>query len=150
MHIERPMHAVGKSYDWSLGHGAVVANPRGLAKRALVSARGERPAEWVGRYASVTFNQYGREFPNGGMNEAGLVVEIMWLASSRTPPRDGRPVVNELQFIQYLLDTSATVDDVLRAATAVRVVPVHAKVHYLACDRHGACAALEHIGGVHR
>lgn len=139
--------AVGKSYDWSMGHGAVIANPRGLAKRALTLARGDRPAEWVARYASVTFNQYGHEFPNGGMNEEGLVVEIMWLASSRPPQRDQRPVVNELQFIQYLLDTSATVADVLRAAPAVRVAPVHAKVHYLACDRHGGCAALEHVAG---
>jgi penicillin V acylase-like amidase (Ntn superfamily) len=31
----------------------------------------------------VTFNQYGRNFPSGGMNEAGLVIELMWLEGSR-------------------------------------------------------------------
>jgi penicillin V acylase-like amidase (Ntn superfamily) len=40
------------------------------------------PAKWVSRYGSVTFNQYGCENPTGGMNEAGLVVEQMWLDES--------------------------------------------------------------------
>ena len=35
------------------------------------------PASWVSKYGSVTFNQYGRELPTGGMNEAGLVVETI-------------------------------------------------------------------------
>ena len=33
------------------------------------------------------------------------------------------------------------------AAPGLRVSPVYARVHYLACDRSGACAAFEHIGG---
>jgi choloylglycine hydrolase len=28
---------------------------------------------WISKYGSITFNQYGREFPTGGMNEKGLV-----------------------------------------------------------------------------
>jgi len=32
-------------------------------------------------------------------------------------------------------------------APAVRVSPVYASVHYLACDKKGTCAAFEHIGG---
>lgn len=32
---------------------------------------------WTSRYASVTFNQWGREFPMDGMNEAGLVVALV-------------------------------------------------------------------------
>jgi choloylglycine hydrolase len=26
---------------------------------------------WTSRYGSITFNQYGREFPSGGINEKG-------------------------------------------------------------------------------
>src|SRR5512138_3484587 len=71
---------VGKSYDWRDERGLVVVNKRGLAKRALVLSPRDRPAAWRSRYASVTFNQYGRELPNGGMNEAGLVVEVLILS----------------------------------------------------------------------
>ena len=33
------------------------------------------------------------------------------------------------------------------AAPGLRVSPVYARVHYLACDKSGACAAFEHVGG---
>lgn len=138
---------VGKSYDWSNERGHVVVNPRGLTKTALVVEPRATPATWTARYASLTFNQYGRELPNGGMNERGLVVEVMWLTSSEAEPPDDRPVVNELQWIQRQLDLHATVAEVVADARAVRVAPLHARVHYLACDRAGACVAVEHIGG---
>jgi choloylglycine hydrolase len=138
---------VGKSYDWYMGQGLVIVNKRGVAKQSLPVKPGDLPARWVSRHASVTFNQYGREFPAGGMNDAGLVVEIMWLDSSQYEKADGRPTLNELQWIQYQLDSFATVAEMTAAAQAVRVSPVYASVHYLACDRSGACAAFEHIGG---
>ena len=65
-------------------------------------------------------------FPLGGMNEKGLVVEIMWLDSSEYPKPDGKPSVNELQWIQYQLDNFATVNDVLSAAAKIRVSKVYA------------------------
>jgi choloylglycine hydrolase len=71
----------------------------------------------------------------------------MWLDSSKYEPTDERPTVNELQWIQYQLDNFATVADMVAAARTVRVSPVYAAVHYLACDKTGACAAFEHIGG---
>src|SRR5258706_15796013 len=93
--------AVGKCYDWHLGHGMVVANARGRVKRAIVLAPGERAAEWRAEHASLTFNQYGVELPNGGMNDAGLVVEIMWLDSTVLPAPDARPAGGELQWVPY-------------------------------------------------
>jgi choloylglycine hydrolase len=140
-------HVVGKSYDWYMGQGLVIVNKRGVAKQSLPAKPGDRAARWVSRHTSVTFNQYGREFPAGGMNDAGLVVEVMWLDSSTYEKPDGRPTLNELQWIQYQLDSFATVAEMTAAAPALRVSPVYARVHYLACDRSGACAAFEHIGG---
>src|SRR5262245_4198504 len=110
---------VGKCYDWHRGEGLVVANARGRLKRALTLNPRERPAAWRAEHASLTFNQYGVEMPNGGMNDAGLVVEVMWLDSTRLPPPDQRPVVGELQIIQYLLDRFATVSDVAAHADEV-------------------------------
>jgi hypothetical protein len=138
---------IGKSYDWHMGQGLVIVNKRGVAKQSLPAKPGDRPAKWVSGHASVTFNQYGRELPTGGMNDAGLVVEIMWLDSSQYEPADTRPTLNELQWIQYQLDRFATVAEVIAAAPALRVSPVYARVHYLACDKTGACAAFEHVGG---
>jgi choloylglycine hydrolase len=138
---------VGKSYDWHMGQGLVMVNKRGVAKQSLPGKPGDRPARWVSRHASVTFNQYGRELPNGGMNDAGLVVEIMWLDDSVYEKRDERPTLNELQWIQYQLDTHASVADMVAAAAAHRVSPLYAAVHYLACDKTGACAAFEYLGG---
>lgn len=137
---------VGKSYDWHDGSGQVLMNPRGLEKRALVmDPRG--PLEWTSRHASLTFNQYGREMPNGGINEAGLVVEVMWLRDTAYPAADKRPAVNELQFVQYLLDTRSTVAEVVAGARDVRVSPLYAAIHWLACDPTGHCAALEYLAG---
>jgi penicillin V acylase-like amidase (Ntn superfamily) len=140
---------VGKSYDWRTGHGLVMVNPRGMAKQALTFPPGRyRPAQWVSRHGSVTFNQYGREHPLGGMNEKGLVVEIMWLSSARYGrPVAGRETVNELQLIQYLLDTAGTVPEAIAHARRLQVVKVHAAVHYMACDASGTCAALEYLDG---
>jgi penicillin V acylase-like amidase (Ntn superfamily) len=138
---------VGKSYDWTENVGLVVTNPRGLSKTALTLSAVDTPATWVSKYASVTFNQYGVEFPNGGMNEKGLVVELMWLNSTEYPPADDRAVVNELQFIQYALDGYETVAEFAVAIAKLRVARAYADIHYLACDAMGDCAAFEYLKG---
>ena len=138
---------VGKSYDWHTPYGLVMVNKRGVQKRAMTSRADDKAAEWRSRFASITFNQYGRELPNGGMNEAGLVVEVMWLDETRHGPPDDRPVVGELQWIQMQLDLYATASEVARNATGVRIDPDSAPVHYLACDRTAECVAVEVLGG---
>ena len=133
---------IGKSYDWHMGQGLVMVNKRGVAKQSLPAKPGDVPRSWLSRHASVTFNQYGREFPTGGMNDAGLVVEVMWLDSSEYEQADERPTLNELQWIQYQLDTFATVAEMTAAAPVLRVSPVYARVHYLACDKTGRLRGL--------
>lgn len=138
---------VGKSYDWSDERGLAIVNKRGMAKRALVLSAADEPATWRSRFASLTLNQYGRELPNGGMNEAGLVVEVLVLAATETEPPDGRPVVTELDLVQYLLDQAETTPEAVSLARTVRVVTAYAPLHYFVCDAAGACAVLELIDG---
>ena len=138
---------VAKSYDWDQGHGMAFVNLSGIAKKAVPMKPGDDPAPWVAKYGSVTFNQHGREFPLGGMNEKGLVVEIMWLNGSGYPPADKRKSVNELQWIQYQLDQHASLAEVEKNADAIRVSNVYAEVHYMVCDASGACGTFEYIGG---
>lgn len=138
-------HVVGKSYDWHMGQGVLVSNPAGRSKHSLLVSP-SRPARWISRYGSLTFNQYGLELPNGGVNEAGLVVEIMWLKEAGQEPVDRRPAINELQWIQMQLDLRASVKEVLQHLDEVRVERVSGKVHYMVCDATGTCATVEALG----
>ncbi len=139
---------VGKSYDWNEGRGHVTWNPAGVSRRALVPPSGGTPARWSSRYASLTFNQFGHELPNAGMNDQGLVVEILWLSESSYPKADALPAHNPLSWVQYLLDQAANLDEATALARKVRVVPMAgAKVHWFACDRSGECAVFEYLQG---
>lgn len=144
---EADRFVMGKSYDWDIEHGLVVFNPAGLEKFALNMDLEATPVKWTSKYASISFDQYGCEMPNGGMNSAGLAMELMILGQTQFPPPDDRPVLNELQFIQYSLDSFATVAQMVEGAKAIRISKVHAPVHYLACDAWGECAAFEWLEG---
>ncbi len=64
-------------------------NQRNLEKVALVDLA-EKPAKWISKFGSITFNQIGRDLPYGGMNENGLVVEQMTLDQTVYLSRDNR------------------------------------------------------------
>jgi choloylglycine hydrolase len=140
----------GRNYDWSVGDGTVIVNKRGLLKTAM-KAKDEtgNPATWKSKYGSITFNQYGREFPQGGINEAGLVVEIMAVPGGEYPAPDSRPYVGKAQFRQYLLDSFSTVKEVIESDAAIRVTATGKgpMTHLLVSDRTGASAVIEFIGG---
>jgi penicillin V acylase-like amidase (Ntn superfamily) len=142
---KRPL--MGKSYDWDLGHGMVVANPRGMEKTGMAAGATDRPPTWTSQYGSVTFNQYGREFPVGGMNEAGLAVEILWHFDAEYPGPDARPSLNELQWIQFQLDNYASVTEMIGHADEIRIAGLYAKVHYMAVDQQNHSASFSYIGG---
>ncbi len=136
----------GKSYDWMTGCGLVMVNKRDVEKMAFV--RNEIPARWVSKYGSVTFNQYGREFPSGGINEAGLVVEVLWLEGTEFPEADERPAVGgTLQWIQYQLDNFSTVEEVMASDKLIRISPNSVPVHFFAADKTGECVSVEFLDG---
>ena len=142
---KRPV--MGKSYDWDLGHGMVVVNQRGMKKIGLAVKATDRPPTWTAQYGSVTFNQYGREFPVGGINEAGLAVEVLWHFSAVYPEPDARPSLNELQWIQYHLDNYASVKEMITHADEIRIVRLYANVHYMAVDKQNHSASFSYIDG---
>lgn len=75
--INTPNHKVfGRNYDWMIGTGKIIQNKRGVIKNSLVK-QNEQSISWTSKYGSVTFNQFDKEFPLGGMNEKGLVVEVL-------------------------------------------------------------------------
>lgn len=137
----------GRNFDFQTGYGLVVINKRNQRKTAMIRPP-EIPLEWVSRYGSITFNQAGCEFPYGGINEKGLVIEQMWLEHTGYPEMDDRSGLTELQWIQYQLDNSSSVEEVLASDTLIRVSKLSvAPLHFLVCDREGHVAAIEYIDG---
>jgi choloylglycine hydrolase len=140
-------HVFGRNYDWVTGNGMVVVNARGVSKTSF-APRGAKTISWVSKSGSITFNQYGKEFPHGGMNEKGLVIELMWLSETGYPAADKRAGVNELQWIQYQLDNCSSVDEVIATDRLIRIDRQGAApLHYLIADASGKAATIEFING---
>lgn len=135
----------GRNLDWVSSHGMIVINKRGVNKESLVFPP-EKNLAWTSKYGSISFNQFGKEFPYGGINEKGLVIEIM-VSQAEYEPQDERPVVNELQWVQYQLDNCASVKEVLATNNMVRIGQTHESLHYLICDTEGNTAIIEFIEG---
>ena len=136
----------GRNYDFEIGQGYVMTNRRGVLKTSVAGT-----LNWTSRFGSVTFNQWGREFPMDGMNEAGLVVALMWLDET-VYPNDDRPSLSVLEWIQYQLDNFGTVAELLSRAEETRIRG-GTPLHYLIADATGDVATIEYLQGrlvVHR
>jgi choloylglycine hydrolase len=136
---------LAKNLDWPVGDGYIFINKRKVEKKAFAVDPGAA-LRWTSRYGSVTFNQFGREFPLGGINEVGLVIEEL-SGPAEYPPPDERPFLNELQWIQYHLDTCRSVKEVIKSDRALRIARSLFKLHYLVADRKGNTAVIEFSGG---
>lgn len=136
----------GRNYDWVTDAGLVCTNQRGLYKTSYKMPDGET-ISWIAQYGSITFNQYGKEFPTGGMNEKGLVVELMWLDETKYPEADKRPSIGVLQWIQYQLDNCASIEEVIASDKKLRITSTSAPLHYLVADANGNAATIEFLDG---
>jgi penicillin V acylase-like amidase (Ntn superfamily) len=136
----------GRNYDWVTNAGIVNTNLRGLFKTSAKMKDG-KTISWISKYGSITFNQYGKEFPTGGMNEKGLVVELMWLTETIYPKADKRAVLQELQWVQYQLDNCQTIDEVIATDSLLRVSTNSAPLHFLIADANGNAATIEYLDG---
>ena len=96
------------------------------------------------RYASISFNLVGYQYAWGGMNERGLSLTTMSLDETRQPTADARPPLDSGEWVQYILDTCATVEEVIATDSQVRIFTVD---HYLIGDRFGNAAVIEFLDG---
>lgn len=146
----------GRSMDWKL---PMIANlwvfPRGMERDG---AAGERSAVWTSRYGSLAVSGYDISTADG-MNEAGLVVNLLWEVEATYPEDDGEtPRISLSVFPQYLLDRYATVaeavadlrsDPVLVQGGEVPIGPPgrSATVHVSISDATGDSAIIEFVNG---
>jgi len=146
----------GRSMDWKM---PMISNmwafPSGMVRDG---AAGPRSAEWTAIHGSVIISGYDIATAEG-MNEAGLVANLLWEVEATYPEDDGvTPRVSLAVFPQYLLDRFATVAD---AVTDLRENPVQvatgdvpvgppgraATVHVSLSDATGDSAIIEFIDG---
>lgn len=146
----------GRSMDWKL---PIVSNlwafPRGMERHG---AAGERSAEWRSVHGSLVLSGYDISTADG-MNEAGLVANLLWEVEATYPQDDGEtPRISISIFPQYLLDNFATVAEavsdlqdnpVLVVSGEVPVGPPgrEATVHVSLSDATGDSAVIEFVEG---
>lgn len=132
--------------------GAVVVNNRGILKESrswnelAYGQEVENPhITWVSKYGSIAFNTFGRDFVDGGMNEAGLFIQEMSLVENQYPEDSTKPRFFMMLWMQYVLDNFESVDQVVDSANNVIIDGWN--WHFFAADAAGNTAAIEYIGG---
>lgn len=153
-------HGVGdqivtaRSMDWKVD---VETNlwifPRGMQRTGEV---GSDSIRWTSRYGSVIASGYDISTTDG-MNEAGLVANVLWLVESSYPEFDGTaPGLSIAAWAQYILDNFATVEEAVAAlrgnpyTIVTNYVPGEnrlATLHLAISDPSGDSAIVEYIGG---
>lgn len=143
-----------RSMDWKVD---VQTNlwifPKGMARTGETGANTVR---WTSKYGSVIASGY-EVSTTDGMNEAGLVANVLWLVESQYPVfKSDKPGLSIAAWAQYVLDNFATVEE---AVSALRKEPFTivsdnvpgeerlTTLHLAISDSSGDSAIIEYIGG---
>lgn len=153
-HGEGDRVLTGRSMDWKTElYTDLWVFPRGMTRNGEA---GEPVLEWTSKYGSVIASAYNASSADG-MNEKGLVANLLWLVESGYPEkREGRPDMSLSIWAQYVLDNFATVDEVVKAfekeefGVVTEAVPGEermATMHLSVSDSSGDSAVFEYIDG---
>ncbi len=143
-----------RSMDWKTDVGTNLwVFPRGMSRSGEA---GENSLQWTSKYGSVIASGYDISTTDG-MNEAGLVANVLWLVESSYPERDAsRPGLSLAAWAQYVLDNFATVQDAVATleqqpfTLITDFVPGEdrlATLHLSISDASGDSAIIEYIDG---
>jgi choloylglycine hydrolase len=128
--------------------------PRGIARSGEV---GPSSLSWKSKYGSVITSGYDVS-TSDGINEAGLVANLLWLAESQYPTFDsGKPGLSIALWAQYVLDNFGSVAEAVAALEKDTFtlytdnVPgkkdLLTTLHLALSDASGDSAIIEYIGG---
>ncbi len=144
----------GRSMDWKTDVGTNLwVFPRGMKRSGEV---GPNSIQWTSKHGSVIASGYDISTTDG-MNEAGLVANVLWLVESSYPKYDGKgPGLSIAAWAQYVLDNFATVQEAVDALAKTPFTIVTANVpgegrlatlHLSLSDASGDSAIVEYIDG---
>jgi len=134
---------MGCNLDFGWGEGYVVVNKRNLKKDLVFVEDENEQFFWISQYGSISYNFAGQEHPWCGMNEAGLMVCMLWLNDTVLPEADERMPVRGITWVQYQLDNSATIQEVIKSDEDIRLTGE--KCHFFVCDIDGNTAVFEYL-----
>lgn len=127
--------------------------PRGMARSGEV---GPNSLKWKSKFGSVVASAYDVS-TSDGMNEAGLVANVLWLTESEYPKfGPGKPGLSIAAWAQYVLDNFATVQDAVAVLETDPFMIVTdnvpgqkllATLHLSLSDATGDSAIIEYVNG---
>ncbi|MFO1407770.1 MAG: linear amide C-N hydrolase [Steroidobacteraceae bacterium] len=145
----------GRTMDWFISDmdTNLWLYPRGLERNSST----DKPLRWKSRYGSVVTTIYEGAAADG-MNEQGLVANLLYLPESRYPAAsadDKRPTLPNSAWVQYVLDNYATVAEAVAdlGKEEFRIVAIKAPtgepgtVHLSISDASGDSAIFEYLDG---
>lgn len=102
-----------RSMDWKVDIGTNLwIFPRGIERSGEA---GPHSLHWTSKYGSVIASGYDISTTDG-MNEKGLVANLLWLAESEYPrPDPSKPGLALSLWAQYMLDNFATIQEAVDA-----------------------------------
>lgn len=105
----KDMVITGRTMDWKEDtRSNIWIFPRGMERNGEV---GKDPMRWKSKYGSVVTSAYDI-CSTDGMNEKGLVANLLWLAESSYPQWNGeKTALSIAAWVQYMLDNFATVSE---------------------------------------
>ncbi|NAW86897.1 linear amide C-N hydrolase [Photobacterium halotolerans] len=148
------MIITARSMDWK---EEIPANlwlfPRGMKRNGAV---GSNSVTWTSKYGSVVTSAFDISSTDG-MNEKGLVANLLWLAESSYPEYGpDKKGLTVAAWVQYVLDNFATVEEAVDALRSESFVVVSADIpgtdrfatlHLSISDAKGDNAIFEYIDG---
>ncbi len=144
--LKTPVRSMfGGNCDELFHSGQIFVNKKNVVKAGWPEKMPDKPPSWTSKYGSFTFNLVGFQMPWAGMNEEGLVISTMYLPQTKLPAPDRRAPLSDSLWVQYILDTCATVDDVIAADSVVRISS--GTSHYLVLDKKSNGLVVEFLDG---
>jgi len=134
-----------ENYDFSHDDGLIATNLRGTRKTNGADSC-DKTISWTVKYGSVTFNQLSLELPVSGMNEAGLVIALMWHDEGDFGDSESFKRLHGLQWIQYQLDNFKTIAEVEQGLQTIRPERGPVSLHFTVLDAQGDSALIEFFG----
>ena len=143
-----------RSMDWKSDVGTNLwAFPRGMERTGNA---GPNSISWTSKYGSVIASAYDIATTDG-MNEEGLVANVLWLVESDYPAgQNNKPGLTIAAWAQYVLDNFATVAEAVDALADEPFIIVTdqvpgetrlATLHLSISDATGDSAIIEYIDG---
>ena len=129
--------------------------PRGIERNGLC---GPNSVKWKSKYGSVQTSSYNFTTADG-MNEKGLVANMLWLSDSKYPafdPNGKQKGIAISIWVSYVLDNFSSVKEVVDAhsngefvivSTNIPNTSVFASLHLCVSDASGDNAVFEYVNG---